>query len=202
MKLRYMVIFLFIGLALFGMLAVKQKLKQETQRLREENEYQGLSMSGTVLLDVERINLISAKGILSSEITEKDVFNLEAFVEQGGASTISEYLEAYYLVRTALNEQCMFYEIMDVEKTVEEVSGAPGTYVEIIFQNPHTFRFAQQRDWIMEETRHLLFNAEDGTLWYGTDPGSFSYCAIYSNEENSYRKDSDFISLVEGEYSW
>ena len=40
MKLRYMVIFLFIGLALFGMLAVKQKLKQETQRLREENEYQ------------------------------------------------------------------------------------------------------------------------------------------------------------------
>ncbi|MBQ9991770.1 MAG: hypothetical protein IJP31_12675 [Lachnospiraceae bacterium] len=55
-------------------------------------------------------------------------------------------------------------------------------------------------DWIMEEVRHLLYNVENGTLWYGSEPENFSHCAVYSGGVIPFLPESDFISLVKGEF--
>lgn len=200
MKIRYIGIPLVIGLVIFGLIYVKQRMKEETNRLRAQREMQGISVDGRVVQDVEQISLISSKGIFSTDITAQDVFDLGAFLEGNEQSIVSSYVEAYYRVSKSLNIQCEYYEITATKITLEEIiNNEPGTYVEVIYSNPHTFRFANKPDWILEETRHFLFRVEDGSFWYGSEKDGFSQYAAYSNGERSYQIDSDFISLVEGE---
>lgn len=201
MKLSHMVIPVMIILAILSVFSVKRGLEKETNRLREEKKYQGISMEGEVVWDVETINLISSEGVFSADITAQDIFNLEAFVESRSEQVVSGYVEAYYRVRESLNNWCAFYEIEKIAETPEKIKESfPSTYVEIIYGNPHTFRFRERKDWVLEEVKHLLYDVEKGTLWYGSEVGSFSYRAFYSAQDLSFAVDSDFISLVKGEF--
>ena len=72
-------------------------------------------------------------------------------------------------------------------KTEEIVTSNSGPYIEVVFQDEQFFSFCNNKEWNLENVKHLVYCIKDGTLWYGTDKDKLEYCSYYGNEDFEFQ---------------
>ena len=87
------------------------------------------------------------------------------------------------------------YECIAENADVSSVIVDEANYLEVNFSSPQTFRFYNNRGWVMENVRYLLYRLDNGELWYGKDFGTITHHAIYIGKDYPFRRNE---TLQEG----
>ena len=136
--------------------------------------------------------IASPEGSLDTELTALSELNVCSGSKQYDAlhNSDSAYETWYEYIGTDINNKAGFYVIEDYSGKYIPTIDKEKTYFEIKYSEPLMFRFYNNREWEMSAVQYILYCADDGELWYGSDENAIIYHAYYDSDEYPYEKDT------------
>lgn len=92
-----------------------------------------------------------------------------------------------------ISNHAAHYKIKNVRSNVKSVMDKEKVYIEIEYNKAQNFKFYNNQSWEINEVSCMIFCADDGTLWYGTENGKLEKYAVYEDKESEYSEDTPLL---------
>lgn len=177
---RFILAIVVYGVALWGISFVANA---ESVQEREQAEYPGIYGDEDAMNDIASVRLISSE----HEYVGTNLFDDAA-----------DFSNAYMWMAMNIDNVIAIYQFEEAEEVATVIlNQSSDKYVEVIYQIPHTFRFINKPDWEMADVAYLLYDVNDGSIWYGASAENISGHLMYSDEEHPFQPDTELIDVIE-----
>ena len=67
---------------------------------------------------------------------------------------------------------------------------------EVFFASPQRYTFYNNHELVLDGVSHLLFDLDNGTVWYGGDGGDFDGALRYEDKEHPFQPDESIAETI------
>lgn len=141
--------------------------------------YSEMGISETEINDIAQISFYTYGD--ETEITDSTIYaQLYAFIGIDISNNISSYVNNEY--DNNLNNI--------IENSYKE-------YLEILFNEKHNFTFYNNEDLVLEDVRHILYDLNDGTIYFGKDSSdNLTNVLKYENKEYPFKINQKIYEII------
>ncbi len=155
----------------------------DSLKAQEDTMYSQMGMSEVEIADISKISLYTYGD--EKEITDATIY-CKIYSSMG--MDISNGASSY--VQNAYND--------NVNSIIEN---SDDKYLEIFFDGKHSFTFYNNHDLVLEDVRHIFYDLNDGTIYFGTDNSdNFINVLKYENKEYPFETNQDIYETIKDLY--